>query len=189
MSVNSTDRLPLSKYFATTVALITSHAEGVGENVMACEWTSNISYRPLRILSVINKNSYTHELISASREFGVNLCSDEQVGLSVFAGNAHGREVDKLSDPVFAGRIYQGKRIGARMLRGCLLNLECEVEKALDLDTHTGFVGRAVAGRTGGGARPLFYHLGRYFTLGEQLDKPGDTTPEPAVAAARGSQS
>lgn len=183
---NGEPALPIGRYFATMVALITSAAEGIGRNVMACESTSNVSNRPLRILSVINRTSYTHELITVSGEFGVNLCADTQVDLSSFAGNSHGRDVEKLADPRFAECVYLAKRIGAPMLRGCLINLECVVEQTIDLGTHTGFVGRAVAGKVDRDARPLLYHQGRYFELGAHIAKPAEAGREPVASLAGG---
>jgi flavin reductase (DIM6/NTAB) family NADH-FMN oxidoreductase RutF len=169
------------------VALITSAAEGIGHNVMACESTSTVSMRPLRILSVIERTCYTHELVTASGEFGVNLCADKQADLSSFAGNSHGRDVAKLADPRFAEHVYPAKRIGAPMLRGCVINLECVVEQTIDLGTHTGFVGRAVAGKVNRDARPLLYHQGRYFGLGAHIAKSAEAGREPAASVATGS--
>jgi flavin reductase (DIM6/NTAB) family NADH-FMN oxidoreductase RutF len=176
-SVRTEEALPLYRYFTSTVALITSGAAGSGTNVMACEWTFNVSYRPLRMMSLVKRGSYTHELISACGEFGVNMCSDEQAALASYAGNSHGREVVKLDDPLFAGKIYTGKRIGVPMLRGCVLNLECVVESTVEIGEHTGFVGRAVAGLANRSKQPLLYNRGRFFRLGDLLSKPSAAEP------------
>lgn len=163
---------PLHRFFATTVALITSYVEGKGSNVMACEWTMNVSYHPLRIMSLIEHDTLSHELIVASGEFGVNLSSVDQASLSHFAGSNHGRDVPKLEQPIFAGKVYPAKKIKAPMLRGCLLSLECVVEQTVEIGRHTGFIGRAVAGRVNRDVAPLLYHQGQYFRLGEVIPKP-----------------
>jgi flavin reductase (DIM6/NTAB) family NADH-FMN oxidoreductase RutF len=164
--------LPLYRYFATTVALITSYLEGRGANVMACEWTMNVSYRPLRIMSLIQRGDYTHELITESGEFGVNLCSADQAAMSSYAGNTSGRDGRKLDAKIFAGCQYPAKKIKAPMLRGCVLNLECVVDQTFEIGDHTAFIGRAVAGRRSNGRQPLLYHQGRYFRLGEPVQRP-----------------
>ena len=163
----------MHKYFATTVALITSCADDHPPNVMACEWTMNISYHPLRVISVIDRRDLTYELITASGEFGVNLCSEQQAALSSYAGNVSGRNGSKLAAPVFAGQTYSAKRIQVPMISGCVLNLECVVEQTVELGDHTGFVGRVVAARINRRLRPLLYHQGKYFQLSETLTKPG----------------
>jgi flavin reductase (DIM6/NTAB) family NADH-FMN oxidoreductase RutF len=164
--------IPLHRYFATTVALITSYVEGKGSNVMACEWTMNVSYQPLRVMSLIDHDTFTHELIAASGEFGVHLSSADQASLSHFAGSNHGRDLPKLDQPAFADRVYPGKRIKAPMLRGCVLSLECLVEQTIEIGQHTGFIGRAVAGRVNRELAPLLYHQGQYFRLGDVIPKP-----------------
>jgi flavin reductase (DIM6/NTAB) family NADH-FMN oxidoreductase RutF len=169
-------QVPVQKFFATTVALITSYAEGKGANVMACEWTLNVSYQPLRVLSVIERGDYTHELITASGQFGVNLCSSGQAALSHLAGSASGRDGAKLAHPLFADRTYSARRLSMPMLRGCVLNAECVVEQTFEIGAHTGFIGRAVAARVNPRLRPLLYHQSRYFELGELISKPADST-------------
>jgi flavin reductase (DIM6/NTAB) family NADH-FMN oxidoreductase RutF len=164
--------LPIHKYFATTVALITSHSEERGSNVMACEWTMNVSWKPLRIMSVIDRNDLTNELIRARGEFGVNLCSDQQASLSNFVGNISGREIDKLASPLFSERVYPATRINVPMIRGCFLNAECVVEQTIEIGESTAFIGRALAVRINRKLRPLLYHQGMYFHLGEQIAKP-----------------
>jgi len=163
---------PLYQFFTTTVALITSFAEGKGSNVMACEWTLNVSYEPLRVMSLIGHGDYTHELVSSSGEFGVNLCSAQQAALCNRAGNGTGRDYVKFDDEVFAGRLYQAKKIKAPMVLGCVLNLECVVEQTFPFGEHTAFVGRAIAGRLNRKQAPLLYHQGKYYRLGEAVTKP-----------------
>jgi flavin reductase (DIM6/NTAB) family NADH-FMN oxidoreductase RutF len=171
-------RVPVQKLFATTVALITSQSPGRAANVMACEWTMNVCWEPLRIMSIVEQGDLTHELIAASGEFGVNMCAADQASLAHLAGSVSGRRVAKLSLPDVAARTYPGTRIGAPMIRGCVLNVECVVERTIEFDDYTGFIGRAVAVQTNEEALPLLYHRGAYWRLGEAIAKP---TPRPAA--------
>ncbi|HEX7734150.1 MAG TPA: flavin reductase family protein [Ktedonobacteraceae bacterium] len=171
-------QLPLYRYFASTVALITSQSEGQQRNVMACEWTMNVCRHPLKIMTLINKDDLTHELIMASGEFGVNLCSEEQSSLSHFAGSNTGREEDKLHNTIFNGLLYTATRIQAPMIRGCVLNAECVVEQAIDMGKHTAFIGRALAARLNPNLRPLLYHQGCYLRCGEVIPKPEHSAQE-----------
>jgi flavin reductase (DIM6/NTAB) family NADH-FMN oxidoreductase RutF len=159
--------------FATTVALLTSQVDGGLPNVMACEWTLNVCWRPLKIMCVVHSADLSHELISASGEFGMNLCADTQATLSHVAGSMTGRSLDKLADLAFAHATYPASRIRAPMIRGCVLNAECRVEQTVALGEYTGFVGRAVAMRVNPRLSPLVYHRGRYFELGSAIAKPG----------------
>jgi flavin reductase (DIM6/NTAB) family NADH-FMN oxidoreductase RutF len=168
-----THALEPHRLFATTVALVTSQVEGGPPNVMACEWTMNVCWRPLKIMCVVHSSDLSHELIAASGEFGVNLCADNQAGLSHVAGSSTGRSMDKLSDLAFARAMYRASRIRAPMIRGCILNAECVVEQTVELGEYTGFVGHAVAVRMNPHLSPLVYHRGRYFEVGSAIAKPG----------------
>lgn len=141
---------------------------------MACEWTMTVSYRPLRIMAVVNQRDLTHELITAGGEFGVNFCSDQQAGLASYGGNASGHQEAKLTNPRFAEQIYAASKIKPPMLRGCILNVECVVEQSIVIGDYTAFIGRAVAGRANAKLKPLLYHQGKFFHLGEQISKPSE---------------
>jgi flavin reductase (DIM6/NTAB) family NADH-FMN oxidoreductase RutF len=138
---------------------------------MACEWTMNVSWEPLLIVSLVYHEELTHQIISESNEFGVNLCSEQQAHLSHFAGSISGRECDKLADPVFSGITYPAAKIQAPMIHGCVLNAECVVEQAMEIGEYTAFVGRVVTCRVDPSLRPLLYHLGQYFLLGNSVTK------------------
>ena len=162
----------LYQYFATTVNLLTSCNQAGKENVMACEWTMNVSFTPFKILCVVGIDTLTHSYITEGKEFGVNLCADTQASLSNFVGNVSGREVDKLSESCFAGLVYASTHIKPPMIRGCLLNAECVVEDMFPMGKYTGFLGLALATTVDAEAKPLFYHRGKYFQLGAQIPKP-----------------
>ena len=86
------------RYFATTVALITTKGSKYGQNVMAAEWTMQISYEPM-LIAVIVHESPTYWNMEQNRVFGVNIASEEQAELVNIAGGYSGTEIDKLAIP------------------------------------------------------------------------------------------
>ena len=62
------------RYFATTVGLITTKGRH-GENVMAVEWTMQVSYEPM-LIAIFIHDSPTLWNIKDSNVFGVNIASD-----------------------------------------------------------------------------------------------------------------
>ncbi|HZU77180.1 MAG TPA: flavin reductase family protein [Dehalococcoidia bacterium] len=154
---------------ATTVALITSAADG-REDVMACEWAMMISASPLRFAIAVWPGHATHELIERSGEFGLSLCSDEQARLSHVSGSYSLHQVNKWELADF--ETYPACRIGAPMIAGCALNVECRVVATLPSDAaHTLFIGEALWARYDPEKRPLIYHGGKYWYLGPQVPK------------------
>jgi flavin reductase (DIM6/NTAB) family NADH-FMN oxidoreductase RutF len=160
------------QYFATTVNLLTSCNQEGKFNVMACEWTMNVSFTPLRVLCVVGIDKLTCEYITETREFGVNMCADTQASLSHYVGDISGREEDKLSDASLEALVYPSTHIKSPLIRGCVLNAECVVEEIVQMGKYTGFIGLSLATTVDNEAKPLFYHKGKYFQLGAQIPKP-----------------
>lgn len=87
---------PRSNKFATTIGLITSNGP-YEHNIMACEWTHHLSYRPGLIAVSLGHTKTTVANIKTSKEFGVNLCATDQAMLSSVAGGYSGKYYDKIN--------------------------------------------------------------------------------------------
>lgn len=161
--------------FTTTCALITTDGTE-GPNVMAAEWTFNVSYHPFLILVSIDPANRTHEMIHATREFGVNLVSEEQIAAMAFAGHYSKADTDKLSSDLFD--IVPAKKIRAPMLRGSLLAAECRLVQEIPLGDHTGFLGEVVEFSVDPERMPIVLHHGSR-RLGERIQR----MPSISVAA------
>jgi flavin reductase len=177
-------KVPLYKHFPSSIAVITSWTEGHNGNAMACEWTMNISYHPFLVLSLIEAGDCTHQLISESGQFGVNIVSADQAAIVNAVGRSSGWQGPKLQSTALAGQIYPARKIAAPMLRGCVLNLECLVERTISFGDYTGFVGRVVAGRANAAATPLIYFRGAYHRMGDLIPKPEAVPAEPVALSA-----
>ncbi len=151
--------------FTTTCALITVNGPR-GPNIMAAEWTFNVSYHPFLIAVHVDKANVTHDEILAAGEFGVNLVSENQGAQIRFAGHFSKAETDKLSSEVF--ETYAAGRIKAPMIRGALLNAECRLVQHFPLGDHTAFIGEVLAFSVDAGKRPLILHHGSH-RLGEKI--------------------
>ena len=81
------------KYFVTGVSMITSTGP-LGHNVMAAEWTMQISYDPLLIAVFVHQSAATFKNIKKTKEFGVNVATDEQTSLVNIAGGYSRSEIE-----------------------------------------------------------------------------------------------
>ncbi len=151
--------------FTTGCALITTDGPQ-GPNVMAAEWTFNVSYNPFLILVSIDPANRTHDLIHETREFGVNLVSEEQTAAMAFAGHYSKVDTDKLSSELFD--TVPAKKIKAPMIRGSLLAAECRLIQEIPMGDHTGFVGEVVELSVDPDGKPLVLHRGSRH-LGERI--------------------
>lgn len=153
--------------FTTGCAFITTEGPN-GPNVMAAEWTFNVSYHPFLILVSVDPANMTHNLIRESKEFGVNLVAEDQVAAMAFAGHFSKADTDKLSSELF--ETVPAKRIRVPMIRGSLLAAECRLVEEIPLGDHTGFLGEVVEFTLNQDARPLVLHHGSRH-LGERIQR------------------
>ena len=68
---------PRSNKFVTIIWLITSSGSS-GPNIMACEWTRHISYKPELIAISLGPTKITTRNIRQNQEFGINICELDQ---------------------------------------------------------------------------------------------------------------
>lgn len=167
-----------SNKFITNVGLITTNGP-YGADVMACEWTHHVSYRPGLIAVCIGPNKATHENIKQTKEFGVNLCSTDQSIMSSVAGGYTGSRYNKIKALKELGfEFYEAKKIKATMIKGAALNIECLLSKEIPLGDHTTFIGEAIESSSNADKVPLAYYGGRYFVLNTNVIKPSQEERE-----------
>lgn len=105
--------------------LVTSR-HGGRANVMAAAWSMPVEFTPPRIAVVIDKNTYTRELVMAGGAFGICLPGAALVDLTYAVGQASGRKVDKIARHGL--RTRPGPVLGMPMLEeGCAGWLECRL--------------------------------------------------------------
>ncbi len=169
--------------FTTTCALITTDGPQ-GPNVMAAEWTFNVSYRPFLILLAIDPANRTHDMILESKEFGVNLVAEDQLAAMGFAGHYSKADTDKLSSRLF--ETFPAERIRAPLIRGAVLNAECRLVEHYPMGDHTAFLGEVLEFSVHPDKAPLVLHHGSH-RLGERIARaPGIVVAATPMSAAPG---
>jgi flavin reductase (DIM6/NTAB) family NADH-FMN oxidoreductase RutF len=105
--------------------LVTS-AAGARRNVMAAAWSMPVEFTPPRIAVVIDKHTFTRELVMASGAFGICLPGTALADLTWAVGGESGRDVDKFARygiVAIAGPVLGMPVIEAR----CAAWLECRL--------------------------------------------------------------
>jgi len=137
--------------------VLVSSAAGARRNVMAAAWCMPLDFDPPKIVVVIDKSTFTRELIGASGEFAINVPPRALLDATVAAGNDSGRDTDKfaaLDLPIFAAT-----QIAAPLVGGCVAWLECKVvPEAHNQERYDLFIGEVVAAR----ADSRVFHNGRW---------------------------
>lgn len=110
--------------------LVTSAHQGHA-NVMAAAWNMPLDFNPARVAIVIDKSTYTRELMEASGTFAINVPCQAQVEMVVKVGSSSGRELlGQVADNKFATlglSTFAAAHIAAPLLEGCVAWLECRI--------------------------------------------------------------
>ena len=120
-------------------------------NLMAAAWAMPLDFDPPKVAVVIDKATYTRELIEASGEFALQLPCREQADLTTTVGNTSGRELAQAGGEKFTAlglSTFEAECIGAPLLEGCVAWLECRVIPWPDLlRAHDLLLGEVLAAK------------------------------------------
>jgi len=107
-----------------TVLVTSAHAGR--RNVMAAAWSMPVEFTPPRIAVVIDKSTFTRELVMASGAFALCIPGAALVDFTYAVGQASGRDADKFArHGVEAGT---GPVLGLPVIEtGCAAWLECRL--------------------------------------------------------------
>lgn len=98
------------------------------QNIMAAAWNMPLDFDPPRITIVIDKNTYTRELIEASGTFALNVPCVAQIDTVRKVGTSSGHDLDGTDKFALYGlETFPAKAIDAPLLEGCVAWLECKV--------------------------------------------------------------
>ena len=120
------------------LALVGSRA-GDERNAMTTSWITQLSMEPVLIGIGVDNSAVTHRLITDGGSFSVNLWDSDDTRVFVkFSKPA----VDE--DGMLNGRVVTTATTGAPIFEEAIAWLDCEVRQAVDLGTHTLFIGELV---------------------------------------------
>jgi flavin reductase (DIM6/NTAB) family NADH-FMN oxidoreductase RutF len=127
--------------------VLISSAHNGKRNIMAAAWVCALDFDPPKITAVIDKNTYTRELIEASGTFAINVPCVAQIDLVTALGNSSGRDLegtDKFNQHHLT--IFDAQKINAPLLSGCVAWLECKIiPEPHNQNTYDLFIAEVVA--------------------------------------------
>ena len=112
---------------------------GDERNAMTASWVSQLSMEPVLIGVGVDKHAVTHRLITEGESFTVNLWDAEDT--KVFVKFSKPASDDGVT---LNGRAVRDASTGAPVFDEALAWMDCSVRHALDLGSHTLFVGEVV---------------------------------------------
>jgi flavin reductase (DIM6/NTAB) family NADH-FMN oxidoreductase RutF len=122
-----------------TQTILGTHLEGKA-NFMALDWLTRVNYKPPMLGICVNKHNASHAAILETEEFSVNVPTTDMVEVTDYTGLVSGKRTDK-SD-LF--EVFYGELKSAPMITTCPINIECRVEKTIELPTNSFFIGEII---------------------------------------------
>ena len=178
------ERKPSTALLPTPVVLLSVAGHGKEKaNIITLAWVGTVCSAPPMLSVAIRASRHSHGLVSAAREFVVNIPRTGQLEQVDLAGVWSGAEHDKFAELGFTAR--PAKHVAAPLIEECPINIECVVRHQLDLGAHDLFLAEIVAvqydedvldsrGRVKTSAlQPIAYVEGQYWSLGERIGSYG----------------
>ncbi|MCF0141457.1 MAG: flavin reductase family protein [Mogibacterium sp.] len=112
-------------------------------NVFTAAWTGNMNSEPPMAYVSIRKERLSHEIISESGEFVLNLTNADLVKEMDFCGVKSGRELDKFEHLGLTKQ--QADVVKAPLIAEAPVNIECKVRDVYEYPSHDMFIADIVA--------------------------------------------
>ncbi|MCQ2298326.1 MAG: flavin reductase family protein [Bacteroidales bacterium] len=149
-------------------------------NIMTVAWTGTICTNPPMCYISVRKERHSHDIIMRTREFVINLTTEDLARATDWVGVRSGRDYNKFREMHLTPE--QAQIVKAPLIAESPLNIECQVVEVKELGSHDMFIANVVAVNAeeklmdkGTGefqlnhAHPLAYSHGKYYGLGEKI--------------------
>ena len=122
--------------------LVTSIGKKGKPNIITLAWTMPTSFAPPMVAISVAPERHSHDLISESGEFVVNIPTMEIVKETLFCGRNSGRNYDKFTETGLTQ--IPAKKVCPPLVKECVFHLECKVVNDVETGDHTVFIGEVV---------------------------------------------
>lgn len=149
-------------------------------NIITIGWVGTICSEPPMCYISIRKSRLSHEIISKTKSFVINLTTKELAKATDWCGVKSGRHFDKFKEMKLTP--IKASVVNAPIIIESPLNIECEVVEIKELGSHDMFIAKVVNinadeklinPKTNSfeleKANLLTYSHGKYYTIGEKL--------------------
>lgn len=107
-------------------------------NIITIAWTGIINSEPPITYVSIRKSRYSHELISQTGEFVINLTTEELTNATDFCGVRSGRSLDKFKEKGLTP--LPASQVSCPLIGESPVNLECRVMEVKSFPSHDMFI-------------------------------------------------
>ncbi|MGL5067166.1 MAG: flavin reductase family protein [Sarcina sp.] len=118
--------------------MISSRNKAGKDNIFTVSWVNTICTRPPMLSISIRPERLSHEYISESMEFIVNIPSTSLTYETDFCGVKTGKKVDKIKELNL--NMKEATHVNAAYIDDCPVTIECRVKQIIPLGSHDLFI-------------------------------------------------
>ncbi len=134
---------PQTMLIPMPVVMVSCQKKGQRPNIITIAWSGIACSEPPMISIAIRKGRFSHDIISQSKEFVVNIITESLLSQTDYCGTKSGKNVDKFNETRLTP--IKGTKVDAPLIKECPVNLECVVKAITSLGSHDLFIGEIVA--------------------------------------------
>jgi flavin reductase (DIM6/NTAB) family NADH-FMN oxidoreductase RutF len=111
-------------------------------NIIAVSFCMPVSKEPPLIACAIGKGAYSSELIESTKEFVVNVPSQELKPKIYYCGFHSGHQVDKFKETGLTPQ--PARKVRAPIIDECIAHMECKVKQEIKTGDKNLFIGEVI---------------------------------------------
>ncbi len=112
-------------------------------NIITVAWAGIACSEPAMLTVSIRKERHSYDIISATKEFVVNIPSASQAKITDWCGMKSGRDVDKFAETRLTP--LPATQVKCPLIADCPINIECKVARVVPLGSHDLFIAKILA--------------------------------------------
>jgi flavin reductase (DIM6/NTAB) family NADH-FMN oxidoreductase RutF len=133
---------PRPWFFPRPVLLLSTRDKTGKDNIITVSWAGVACTTPPMVTVSLRSTRQSHAVISATKEFVVNIPTTKHVAEVELCGTRSGKDTDKFLASGFVR--LPASIVAAPLIGECPINLECQVRHVLPLGSHDLFVAEVV---------------------------------------------
>lgn len=133
----------MTGFFPLPIVLITCIGKDNKPNIVTVGMATSVCSEPPQIGIALRPTRYSHKLISKTKEFVVNIPTQNLLKETDYCGIVSGRFTNKFDEACLTQE--KAFRVKAPLIRECPVNIECSLNQIIKLGSHDFFIGEVLS--------------------------------------------
>ena len=125
---------PGNMLYPVPAVMVSCQRENEKPNIITVAWAGTICSDPVMLSISVRKERYSHQIISETKEFVVNLTTKDLCRATDYCGVRSGRDVDKFKEMKLTKE--KADFVKVPMIAESPVSIECKVRQVLELGSY-----------------------------------------------------